>query len=159
MGRGAHERRRIAGKGARETRRNLVPQEVASQRDIGIRFVVDPCKAARLRIRFDRRARKREKRAQQRAAPRAGLERRHRSEALRPRAAQELQQQRLRLVVGMMPERNEIGIDRLEHAIAGVARRRFEPGALRMFDRDAVHGQRHAALRALRAQNSAHASR
>ncbi len=141
---GARERSRIAGKRRGETRRDLVAQEISLQRHVGVGLVVDPGEPTRLGVRCDRRVGQREKRAQQRGPERSAAQQRHRGEAVRARAAQKLQQQCLRLVVGMMRERHEIGCDRFEHAIACGAGGGLDPIALRTSHAHAMHGERHA---------------
>ena len=59
------KRRRITGKRRRESGRDLVPDEVALDVRIGVRFVIDPRQRASLGVCVDRRAGKREQGPQQ----------------------------------------------------------------------------------------------
>ncbi len=67
---------------------------------------------------------------------------------MRTRAAQELQQQRLGLVVGVVRERDEVGVDGGERRVARRARRGFEAHSAAALDPRAMHDERDVALRA-----------
>ncbi len=68
---------------------------------------------------------------------------------MRTGAAQELQQQRLGLVVGMVRDRDDVGIGRGERGVARGTRRRLEALAGRPRDPRPVHRQRDRPARAL----------
>ncbi len=147
----AHERSRIPGKRLREAGCDLVPQEVSPEIRVGIGFVVDPVEPARPGAADDRRSRQREERPRESGAPGQKAKCRHRGETLRARAAQKLQQQRLRLVIGVVRERDHVGLRAREDGEARVAGCGLDALAAPARDRHAVHGKGNAAQRALRA--------
>ena len=113
----------------------------------GVRFVLDPLEARRLRVLEERCARKREERAidpHPRARERAHL--RHRSDALQPGAAQQLQQHRLGLVVEVVRERDDRLVTPRVDGIARAARRAFQPLGGAALDMHALDRERHAAF-------------
>ena len=140
--RGAGERRGVAREDGAETRCDLVAQEVAAQCRVGIRFVVDPRKAARSRIRIEVCGAQRDQRPQERDV---GAERPHdghRREPVRSGPAQQLQQHRLRLIVRVMGEGDEVGADFGEHGVARGARGGLDADSRRAPDLHAMHGER-----------------
>src|SRR5207253_2482286 len=83
-------------------------QRVARIADVGVAVVVDPGELPVANIGVDRGARHIEQRTQPLDSHCVGTRFRHRSQALRTRAAEELQKHGLRLVVLMMREKNGI---------------------------------------------------
>ncbi len=147
---GARECCRITGKRRGESRRDLVANEIALQRHVGVGLVLDPGEPARLGVGGDCRIGQREERTQQCRSRRQAAEPRHRGKAMRTRTAQQLQEQRFGLVAGVMGEHDKCGLRLGEHAIARRAGRRLRSEVGSTIDAHAVHDQRHRALRALR---------
>ncbi len=123
---GAHEGDGIAGKGRGEARRDVVPDEVALHAGVRVRFVVDPGEPAGRRKGVDGRARQREEGPQQRRTLAHRPLRRHRGKPLRAGTAQQLEQERLRLVVGVVRECDDIGVSGSVRRVPGCARPGFE---------------------------------
>ena len=70
------------------------------------------------------------------------LEHRHRGQPLRPRATQQLQEDGLRLVVGMMRERHHVGAGAVQSRVPGATRDFFKTLARLSRHRDPLHAQR-----------------
>ena len=112
----------------REQWHDATAEEVASEALVGVRFILDPLETAAARVAFDLRAGHAEQRTQQRRRPliTAGTGRRHAREPCEPRAAQELQQDGLSLIVLMLGEHDEIGARPGERGIPRRSRRAFD---------------------------------
>jgi hypothetical protein len=126
---------------------DFVAQIIALHSGVGVRLVVDPAKLTRLCERFDLCARQREQWPQQRR-PAAGARRRHRGESVRSRAAQQLQQQCLGLVIRVMSEHDHIGVGAAKCRVARGTGRGFKALLACARNVDVNDGQRNAALRA-----------
>ena len=144
----AGERSGIPRKGGAKPWCDFVPNEVALDVGVRVRLVVDPSKSPRGRVRADRRSRQCEKGAQQHRTAGHRPQRRHRGKPVRTGAAQELQQQGFRLIVGVMGECDEIDGSVGERGIPGRSRRGFEARATAPLDLRAMDGEGHAALSA-----------
>ena len=138
-----------------QKRSDPVPQEIAREALIGVRFVLDPREASPLRVGSDVGARN----AQQRPdrdhrgggipGECAGLG--HRRRAACSGAAQQVEQHRFGLVIALVRKRHAIGSRTRERRVSRLTRRGLEALAAPRPERDASHRERHAQASAQRA--------
>ena len=106
-----------------EQRDRLASEKIAPADGVGIALILDPLEAPQARIGLDLRARDLEQRPQQpRARPGKRPRGRHRGKAAQAGAAQQPQQQGFGLVIAMLRENDEIGLQAREHFVAGLPR-------------------------------------
>jgi len=122
-----------------------VPDEIALQRQIVVALVLDPAEAAPARPGLDLGARNREQRPEHlRARPGKRAQRGHPCHAERTRPAQQLQQQRLGLVVPMVGQNDEVAVLAREDFVARAPRLALEAERARVTDPRMLHLQGHA---------------
>ncbi|VWC16633.1 hypothetical protein BUB20358_05593 [Burkholderia ubonensis] len=117
-----------------ERRQYVDPQRIARKARVQVRFVVDPRELALRRIALELRAQQPQQRTHALdACRRRTVARRHRGDPGDTRAAQQLQQHRLGLIVGVLrqPQHGRAMplAHRVERRVAALPRTRLDPGA------------------------------
>ncbi|MDD5249860.1 MAG: hypothetical protein PHY45_12790 [Rhodocyclaceae bacterium] len=143
--RGARQVRRAARKARFESGQHFMAQMIARETGIGIALVVDPAQPMRAGVSLDRIASNGEKRTQQSA-----IRLLHRRRAAQAGAAQQIEQQRLGLIVAMMRKYDPIVRRPRERRVACAPGGRLQAVRRIAFDLDAFHGEGNIPRRAQR---------